>query len=93
MRNSQPVTTGAKLTHYCPAFWALYDALDAQAAAGDIDEYGVSYRLRDHLLGCGECKSVQANRQKMSIVVNGLEESGANLQSGDCGCKAVIYTR
>ena len=73
-------------THYCAAFWRLYDALDAQAAAGDIDDYGVSYRLRDHLLACGECRAVYDNRQKtqFSYIKNdGLKENAPNLQGGD----------
>lgn len=41
--------------HYCPAFWRLYDDLCKQADAGEIDDYGMAYRLKDHRLACKEC--------------------------------------
>lgn len=52
-------------THYCAAFWALYDDLCKQAEAGTLDEYGVAYRLKDHRLACKECTPIKADRQNV----------------------------
>jgi len=61
-------------THYCAAFWQLYDDVWTAFHAGLLDERGVADRLREHRETCGECTKNYHNRHPMSISVDKSEE-------------------
>lgn len=58
------------MTHYCPAFWAIYDDACAAVDAGTLDEYGMEYLFKDHWLLCDECKPAKDYMQLMKMKGN-----------------------